>query len=91
MFISPEVDEMATDGLTIKLDPELAALFRRYEAHTRITPELYVGELLAKTRPTLQAVVEALDEAGGDSEALAQLFGRKMASLMQQQADPAGT
>lgn len=78
---------MSADTLTIKLDPELLALFRRYEAHTRITPEFYIDELLAKTRPTLQAVVEALDEAGGDSEALAQLFGRKMASLMQPQAD----
>lgn len=77
---------MGTDRLTIKLDPELEALFRRYEAHTRITPELYIGELLAKTRSTLQAVVEALDEAAGDPEALARLFGHKMASLMQQQA-----
>ncbi|MBS7661823.1 hypothetical protein I0D00_07650 [Pseudomonas lalucatii] len=81
---------MATHTLTIELDPQLQELFRRYEAHTRITAQLYVGELLAKTRPTLQAVVEALDEAAGDSEALAQLFGRKMASLMQQQAEPAG-
>ncbi len=77
---------MGTDRLTIKLDPQLEALFRRYQAHTRITPELYIGELLAKTRPTLQAVVEALDEAAGDPEALARLFGHKMAGLMQQQA-----
>ena len=78
---------MSADTLTIKLDPQLLALFRRYEAHTSIAPEFYIDELLAKTRPTLQAVVEALDEAAGDPEALAQLFGRKMASLMQPQAE----
>ncbi|VVO39568.1 hypothetical protein [Pseudomonas fluorescens] len=78
---------MSADTLTIKLDPELLALFRRYEAHTQITAQFYIDELLAKTRPTLQAVVEALDEAAGDPEALAQLFGRRLASLMQQQGD----
>ncbi|MCK1792029.1 hypothetical protein [Pseudomonas violetae] len=78
---------MSTDSLTIKLGPELLALFRRYEAHTQITPQFYIDELLAKTRPTLQAVVEALDEAAGNPEALAELFGRKMASLVQQQND----
>ena len=75
--------------MIIQLDPQLQALFQRYQAHTQTTPETYIAELLAKTRPTLQAVVEALDEAGGDSEALAQLFGRKLASLMQPQADQA--
>jgi len=82
-----EVNQMSADTLTIKLDPELLALFRRYEAHMHITPEYYIDELLAKTRPTLQAVVEALDEAAGDPEALAKLFGRRMASLMQQQGE----
>jgi hypothetical protein len=80
---------MSADTLTIKLDPQLLALFRRYQEHTSIAPEFYIDELLAKTRPTLQAVVEALDEAAGDPEALAQLFGRKMASLMQPQAEQA--
>lgn len=75
---------MSNDTLTITLDPQLLALFRRYEAHTQVTAQFYIDELLAKTRPTLQAVVEALDEAAGDPEALAQLFGRKMASLMQE-------
>ncbi|MBA1202830.1 hypothetical protein G7009_13880 [Pseudomonas capeferrum] len=80
---------MSNDTLTIKLDPQLLALFRRYEAHTQVTPQFYLDELLAKTRPTLQAIVEALDEAAGDPEALAQLFGRRMASLMQEQNDRA--
>lgn len=79
---------MCADKVTIQLDPELQALFQRYEAHTRISPQLYIGELLAKTRPTLQAVVEALDEAGGDSQALGRLFGNKMAQLMQAQQGP---
>ncbi|MCO7513372.1 hypothetical protein NJF44_02275 [Pseudomonas guariconensis] len=74
---------MSADTLTITLDPELLALFRRYEKHTQVTAAYYIDELLAKTRPTLQAVVEALDEAAGDPEALARLFGNKMASLMQ--------
>ena len=59
--------------------------FRRYQAHTRTTAEHYIGELLAKTRPTLQAMVEALDEADGDAQALGRLFGSKMAQLMQAQ------
>lgn len=80
---------MSADTLTIKLDPQLLALFRRYQAHTQIAPEFYIDELLAKTRPTLQAVVEALDEAAGDPGALAQLFGRKMANLMQPPSDRA--
>ncbi|WP_449433086.1 hypothetical protein [Pseudomonas putida] len=79
---------MSADTLTIKLDPELLALFRRYQAHMQVTPEHYIDELLNKTRPTLQAIVEALDEAGGDPEVMARLFGRKMASLMPQ-AEPA--
>ncbi|MCO7564540.1 hypothetical protein NJI34_18810 [Pseudomonas sp. S 311-6] len=74
---------MSADTLTITLDPELLALFSRYEKHTQVTAAYYIDELLAKTRPTLQAVVEALDEAAGDPEALARLFGNKMASLMQ--------
>ena len=73
---------MPADTLTINLDPELSALFRRYQAHTRTTAEHYIGELLAKTRPTLQAMVEALDEADGDAQALGRLFGSKMAQLM---------
>ncbi|WPC06007.1 hypothetical protein SBP02_04435 [Pseudomonas benzenivorans] len=76
---------MPADTLTINLDPELGALFRRYQAHTRTTAEHYIGELLAKTRPTLQAMVEALDEADGDAQALGRLFGSKMAQLMQAQ------
>ncbi|MBM3108885.1 hypothetical protein IIE18_27575 [Pseudomonas sp. V1] len=80
---------MSADTLTITLDPQLLELFRRYQAHTQVTPENYIDELLARTRPTLQAVVEALDEAAGDPEALAQLFGRRMANLMQPSSDQA--
>ncbi|MEE1869213.1 hypothetical protein [Pseudomonas auratipiscis] len=86
---SREVYLMSADTLTITLDPQLLELFRRYQAHTQVTPEYYVDELLARTRPTLQAVVEALDEAAGDPEALAQLFGRRMANLMQPSSDQA--
>ncbi|WP_236054535.1 hypothetical protein [Pseudomonas arcuscaelestis] len=84
-----EVYLMSADTLTITLDPQLLELFRRYQAHTQVTPENYIDELLARTRPTLQAVVEALDEAAGDPEALAQLFGRRMANLMQPSSDQA--
>lgn len=79
---------MSADTLTITLDPALRELFERYQAHTQTSAQQYIGELLAKTRPTLQAVVEALDEAGGDPQALGQLFGSKMAQLMQTQNAP---
>ncbi|CAE6895791.1 conserved protein of unknown function [Pseudomonas marincola] len=74
---------MSNTTLTLALNSQLRDLFQRYEAHTQVTPEQYVEALLAKTLPTLQAVVEALDEAGGDSEAMAQLFASKMAQMAQ--------
>tara|TARA_R100000750_G_C2329195_1_gene89484 strand:+ start:551 stop:832 length:282 start_codon:yes stop_codon:yes gene_type:complete len=78
-----EASRMSNTTLTLALNSQLSDLFQRYEAHTQVTPEQYVEALLAKTLPTLQAVVEALDEAGGDSEAMAQLFASKMAQMAQ--------
>ncbi|WP_339510970.1 hypothetical protein [Pseudomonas sp. RL_15y_Pfl2_60] len=72
---------MSTDTLTLPINKQLLDLFKRYEAHTQVTPEQYIEALLAKTQPTLQAVVEALDESGGDSDALAQLFASKMQQM----------
>lgn len=72
---------MSTDTLTLPINKQLLDLFKRYEALTQVTPEQYIEALLAKTQPTLQAVVEALDESGGDSDALAQLFASKMRQM----------
>lgn len=81
-FIYKEVQPMSTHTLTLTLSDQLHDLFSRYEAHTDVTPEQYVEALLAKTLPTLRAVVEALDESAGDSQALAQLFANKMAQMV---------
>ncbi|MFI8479864.1 hypothetical protein ACIGCM_04750 [Pseudomonas sp. NPDC078700] len=72
---------MSTDTLTLPINSQLLDLFKRYQAHTQVTPEQYIEALLAKTQPTLQAVVEALDESGGDSDVMARLFASKMAQL----------
>lgn len=76
-----EVYLMVTETLTLPINSQLLDLFKRYQAHTQVTPEQYIEALLSKTQPTLQAVVEALDESGGDSDALAQLFASKMAHM----------
>ncbi|SNS19844.1 hypothetical protein [Pseudomonas segetis] len=72
---------MPTDTLILPVNKQLLDLFKRYEAHTQVTPEQYIEALLEKTQPTLQAVVDALDESGGDANALAQLFASKMAQM----------
>lgn len=77
-----------TTELTIALNHDTARLFAEYEALTRVTPQVYVQQLLEKTMPTLEAMVSALHEANGDEEAVMELFGKKMAESMlkQQQA-----
>ncbi|OIN03797.1 hypothetical protein [Oceanisphaera psychrotolerans] len=74
--------------VTIHLNDATARLFAEYEAFTRVTPEVYVQQLIEKTMPTLEAMVGALRDANGDEEAVMELFGKKMAESMlrQQQA-----
>lgn len=74
--------------LNISLNSDTARLFAEYEALTRVSPEVYVQQLIEKTMPTLEAMVGALRDANGDEEAVMELFGKKMAESMlkQQQA-----
>ncbi|MEH6470642.1 MAG: hypothetical protein V7752_05265 [Halopseudomonas sp.] len=77
----------------IRLNDEAQALFAAYQGYTGATAEDYIEALVVKTLPTLKALVEALQEAGEDGDAVMEIFGRKMAEsvLQQQQAaqDPA--
>jgi hypothetical protein len=66
----------------VRVQDEVLQLLQRYQAHTGTAPADYVAALLEQTRPTLQAVVEAFDEAGGDAAEMARLFGSKMADIM---------
>ncbi|WMC10987.1 hypothetical protein PU634_01080 [Oceanimonas pelagia] len=78
---------MTAHSLTLTLSQELAELFEQYEALTRVSAEQYVQQLVEKTRPTLEAMVAALQEAGDDEAAVMELFGKKMAeSMLRQQA-----
>ncbi|GGB34887.1 hypothetical protein GCM10011502_04930 [Oceanisphaera marina] len=74
-----------TTTLTIALEQDAARVFAEYEALTRITPEVYVQQLIEKTMPTLEAMVSALHEANGNEEVVMELFGKKMAESMLKQ------
>lgn len=74
-----------TTTLTIALEQDAARVFAEYEALTRITPEVYVQQLIEKTMPTLEAMVTALHEADGNEELVMELFGKKMAESMLKQ------
>lgn len=80
---------MAKETLELKLSPEAQSLFDAYERHTRVTAEVYVGELVDKTLPTLRAMVEAFEECQDDPEAVMEVFGRKMGEMMLQQKQAA--
>jgi hypothetical protein len=72
----------------IRLSEEAQALFSAYQGYTGASPADYIEALVSKTLPTLKALVEALEEAGQDGDAVMELFGRKMAeTMLQQQGD----
>jgi len=73
---------MVQETLELKLSPEARSLFDAYERHTRVTAEVYIGELVDKTLPTLRAMVEAFEECQDDPEAVMEVFGRKMGEVM---------
>ncbi|WP_313518991.1 hypothetical protein [Pseudomonas sp.] len=73
-----------SETLELNLPDDLLQLLRRYHAHTGVAAQDYVIALLTQTRPTLEAVVEAFDEAAGDSEAVGRLFGSKMADVLRE-------
>ncbi|MGB0467932.1 MAG: hypothetical protein ACPGF7_10465 [Pontibacterium sp.] len=89
---------MATKShVQIELQAETVELFDRYHKYTGTTPELYITQLVEKTLPTVQAMVDAMDEASAsenpDEVDVMELFSRKMATAaMEQQkasqADP---
>lgn len=80
---------MAKETLELKLSAEAQALFEAYERYTRVTPEIYIGELVDKTLPTLRAMVEAFEECQEDPEGVMEVFGRKMGEMMLQQKQAA--
>ena len=83
--------DAANELIQIRLSEQAQPLFQAYQQFTGVTPESYIEALVDKTLPTLQALVEALQEAGEDSEAVMELFGRKMAeSMLAQQEQQAG-
>ncbi len=76
-------------NVTINLSDKALALFTEYQRFTGTSPEAYIEALVDKTLPTLNALVEAMHEASDDSDAVMELFGRKMAESMLQQPDQA--
>jgi len=75
----------------IELQPETLELFDRYHKYTGTSPELYITELVEKTLPTVQAMVDAMDEASANPEGadVMEIFGRKMAEAALQQKQEA--
>ncbi len=71
----------------IRLSEDAQALFSAYQGYTGATAAEYIEALVSKTLPTLKALVEALEEAGQDGDAVMELFGRKMAENVLQQKD----
>lgn len=80
---------MATKShVQIELEAETVKLFDRYHKHTGTTPEAYITQLVEKTLPTVQAMVDAIDEASESPEKnidVMELFGRKMAAASLEQ------
>lgn len=73
-----------SETLELNLSDDQLELLRRYHAHTGVSAQDYVIALLTQTRPTLEDVVEAFDEAGGDGEAVGRLFGSRMADVLRE-------
>ncbi len=82
---------MATKShVQIELQAETVELFDRYHKYTGTSPEAYITQLVEKTLPTVQAMVDAMDEASEnpDQADVMEIFGRKMAeaALAQKEA-----
>lgn len=76
---------MTAETVTIRLSDETRQLFADYERYTRVDAQTYIGELVDKTVPTLRAMVEAFEECQDDTDAVMEVFGRKMGEMMLQQ------
>ena len=83
---------MATNSFVkIELQPGTVELFDKYHKYTGTSPEFYITQLVEKTLPTVQAMVDAMDEASDNPDAnidVMELFGKKMAeaALAQKEA-----
>ncbi|MCW8883766.1 MAG: hypothetical protein OQK12_00760 [Motiliproteus sp.] len=80
---------MATKSFVqIELQPEMVELFDQYHKYTGTTPELYITQLVEKTLPTVQAMVDAMDEAAANPDKeidVMEVFGRRMAEMALEQ------
>jgi len=77
---------MANNPVEIQLSDEAMALFKAYQGYTNTSPQAYIGAMVEKTLPTLQALVEAFEEAK-EPDAVMELFGKKMATAMLKQQE----
>lgn len=76
--------------VTIELSGDTLKLFDRYHKYTGTSPAAYITELVEKTLPTVEAMVDAMDEASADPDAnldVMELFGRRMAQMALQQRE----
>lgn len=75
---------MATKSqVQVELQAEAVELFDRYHKYTGTSPEVYISQLVEQTLPTVQAMVDAMDEASEKPDEnidVMELFGRKMAA-----------
>ncbi len=84
---------MATKSyVKVELQPETVELFDRYHKYTGTTPEFYISQLVEKTLPTVQAMVDAMDKASAnpdDDLDVMDLFTRRMAEIALEQKNAA--
>jgi hypothetical protein len=76
--------------IEIEINQDTLALFDRYHKYTGTTPEQYISQLVEKTLPTIQAMVDAMDEASEQPDNkidVMDLFARKMAESALKSAD----
>lgn len=75
----------------VEINQDTLELFDRYHKYTGTTPEQYISQLVEKTLPTIQAMVDAMDEASEQPDNnidVMDLFARKMAESALKSADP---
>jgi len=74
---------MATKSqVQVELQAKAVELFDRYHKYTGTSPEVYITQLVEQTLPTVEAMVDAMDEASQHPDKnidVMELFGRKMA------------
>ena len=76
---------MQSNRISIEVPTEFQQLLESYQKYTGTEPQAYIQALIEKTAPTLQAIVESFEEAGGDGEVAMEIYGKKMAQSMLEQ------